>query len=327
MVLALLVYQNPNLLLLDEPTNHLDLATREALSMALNEFEGTVMLVSHDRALLRAVCDEFWMVGRGKVEPFDGDLDDYQRYLLEESKRLREEAKGASSAAPMQPQPEKESPAIKASELETTPTLSAAEQRKLEAQRRQQLATQLRPFKKELEQNEQRMAVIEQEKSDLEMQLSGPLPSTEIAEAGRRQALDLGPGRQHALLARFHAFAAGFGQGVGHLPAADLGQSACLSGYGGAAGVVERALCAAWGVFWSGRGGGVVGVLFGAGLWGAAAGACLCAAPGVGGAGGGGGLHDVGHRGEAGADVTGPCRFRDGGSRRDRLWSGDGGAG
>ena len=86
----------------------------------------------------------------------------------------------------MQPQPEKESPAIKASELETTPTLSAAEQRKLEAQRRQQLATQLRPFKKELEQNEQRMAVIEQEKSDLEMQLSGPLPSTEIAEAGRR---------------------------------------------------------------------------------------------------------------------------------------------
>jgi len=86
----------------------------------------------------------------------------------------------------MQPQPEKESPAIKAAELETTPTLSAAEQRKLEAQRRQQLATQLRPFKKELEQNEQRMAVIEQEKSDLEMQLSGPLPSTEIAEAGRR---------------------------------------------------------------------------------------------------------------------------------------------
>jgi len=186
LVLAMIVWQRPNLLLLDEPTNHLDLATREALSMALNEFEGTVMLVSHDRALLRAVCDEFWMVGRGKVEPFDGDLDDYQRYLLEESKRLREEAKRASSAAPMQPQPEKESPAIKAAELETTPTLSAAEQRKLETQRRQQLATQLRPFKKELEQNEQRMAVIEQEKSDLEMQLSGPLPSTEIAEAGRR---------------------------------------------------------------------------------------------------------------------------------------------
>ena len=62
LVLAMIVWQRPNLLLLDEPTNHLDLATREALSMALNEFEGTVMLVSHDRALLRAVCDEFWLV-------------------------------------------------------------------------------------------------------------------------------------------------------------------------------------------------------------------------------------------------------------------------
>ncbi|HWP12971.1 MAG TPA: ATP-binding cassette domain-containing protein, partial [Ramlibacter sp.] len=81
LVLAMMVWQRPNLLLLDEPTNHLDLATREALSMALNEFEGTVMLVSHDRALLRAVCDEFWLVGRGAVVPFDGDLDDYQRYL------------------------------------------------------------------------------------------------------------------------------------------------------------------------------------------------------------------------------------------------------
>ena len=64
LVLAMIVWQRPNLLLLDEPTNHLDLATREALRMALNEFEGTVMLVSHDRALLREVCDEFWLVGR-----------------------------------------------------------------------------------------------------------------------------------------------------------------------------------------------------------------------------------------------------------------------
>ena len=99
LVLAMMVWQRPNLLLLDEPTNHLDLATREALSMALNEFEGTVMLVSHDRALLRAVCDEFWLVGRGKVAPFDGDLDDYQRYLLDESKRLRELARQESAAA------------------------------------------------------------------------------------------------------------------------------------------------------------------------------------------------------------------------------------
>ena len=92
LVLCMIVWQRPNLLLLDEPTNHLDLSTREALSVALNEFEGTVMLVSHDRALLRAVCDEFWLVSRGGIEPFDGDLDDYQRYLLNEAKRSREAA-------------------------------------------------------------------------------------------------------------------------------------------------------------------------------------------------------------------------------------------
>jgi ATP-binding cassette subfamily F protein 3 len=194
LVLAMIVWQRPNLLLLDEPTNHLDLATREALSMALNEFEGTVMLVSHDRALLRAVCDEFWMVGRGKVEPFDGDLDDYQKYLLEESKRLREEAKNsardaASSAsavptavavpAPVVAAPVAAAPAAQAA-------VSSAEQRKLDAQRRQQLAAQTRPLKKELEQNEQRMAAIEKEKSSLEQQLSNPLPPAEIAEMGRR---------------------------------------------------------------------------------------------------------------------------------------------
>ena len=92
LVLCMIVWQRPNLLLLDEPTNHLDLATREALGMALNEFEGTVMLVSHDRALLRAVCDEFWLVTKGGVEPFDGDLDDYQQFLRDEARRMREEA-------------------------------------------------------------------------------------------------------------------------------------------------------------------------------------------------------------------------------------------
>ena len=95
LVLCMIVWLRPNLLLLDEPTNHLDLATREALSVALNEFEGSVMLVSHDRALLRAVCDEFWLVSRGGVKDFDGDLDDYQVYLLEEARRRREEAASA----------------------------------------------------------------------------------------------------------------------------------------------------------------------------------------------------------------------------------------
>jgi ATP-binding cassette, subfamily F, member 3 len=191
LVLAMIVWQRPNLLLLDEPTNHLDLATREALSMALNEFEGTVMLVSHDRALLRAVCDEFWMVGRGKVEPFDGDLDDYQRYLLEESKRLREEAKNAARDAVSAPQAEAAiaQPVVVTQAPATTPAapgFSSGEQRKLDAQRRQQLAAQTRPLKKELETNEQRMAAIEKEKTELEARLAMPLAPADIAEAGRR---------------------------------------------------------------------------------------------------------------------------------------------
>jgi len=99
LVLCMLVWQRPNLLLLDEPTNHLDLNTREALAVALNEFEGTVMLVSHDRALLRSVCDEFWLVSKGGVGPFDGDLEDYQRYLLDEAKRVREEASATQKRA------------------------------------------------------------------------------------------------------------------------------------------------------------------------------------------------------------------------------------
>jgi ATP-binding cassette subfamily F protein 3 len=190
LVLAMIVWQRPNLLLLDEPTNHLDLATREALSMALNEFEGTVMLVSHDRALLRAVCDEFWMVGRGKVEPFDGDLDDYQRYLLEESKRLREVAKNSAKNAPAVPAPvvvEVPKPTPVAHAISpASAVLSSAEQRKQDAQRRQQMAAQTRPLKKELEQNEQRMVGIEAEKSALEQLLSTPLPAAEIADAGRK---------------------------------------------------------------------------------------------------------------------------------------------
>lgn len=170
LVLAMIVWQKPNLLLLDEPTNHLDLATREALAMALNEFEGTVMLVSHDRALLRSVCDEFWLVGRGRIEPFDGDLEDYQRHLLDESRRLREEARKIS-AGPT-----------------TTPAqrMSGSDQRKQEAARRQQLAVELRPLRKELESIEQRLPRLQEEKSQLELRLSTAMPAGDIAQAGRR---------------------------------------------------------------------------------------------------------------------------------------------
>jgi ATP-binding cassette subfamily F protein 3 len=82
LALALIVWQRPNLLLLDEPTNHLDLETREALTVALAQFEGTLVLVSHDRHLLRATTDEFLIVADGKLQPFDGDLEDYRIWML-----------------------------------------------------------------------------------------------------------------------------------------------------------------------------------------------------------------------------------------------------
>lgn len=86
LVLALLVYQNPNLLLLDEPTNHLDLEMRHALSVALQDYEGAIVVVSHDRHLLRSVTDQLLLVSGGKVQPFDGDLDDYRVWLTEQKK-------------------------------------------------------------------------------------------------------------------------------------------------------------------------------------------------------------------------------------------------
>ena len=81
--LALIIWQRPNLLLLDEPTNHLDLELRHNLTLALQEFEGAMVLVSHDRHLLGACCDDFYLVAHGKVEPFNGDLDDYRKLLVQ----------------------------------------------------------------------------------------------------------------------------------------------------------------------------------------------------------------------------------------------------
>jgi ATP-binding cassette, subfamily F, member 3 len=83
LALALVVYQRPNLLLLDEPTNHLDLDMRQALEVALQDFAGAVVLVSHDRHLLRVTCDTLWLVAGGRVTDFDGDLDDYARWLAQ----------------------------------------------------------------------------------------------------------------------------------------------------------------------------------------------------------------------------------------------------
>jgi ATP-binding cassette subfamily F protein 3 len=183
LVLAMIVWQRPNLLLLDEPTNHLDLATREALSMALNEFEGTVMLVSHDRALLRAVCDEFWLVGRGEIKPFDGDLDDYQRYLLEESKRLREEAK-VEEAKVVSGVIETASSIPVASEKKAV--VQTSEQRKLESAKRQEINARTKPLKKQIDQVEKSMAQLQSEKTGLEAKLLEPISPSDIAEIGKK---------------------------------------------------------------------------------------------------------------------------------------------
>ena len=158
LVLCMLVWQRPNLLLLDEPTNHLDLATREALSVALNEFEGTVMLVSHDRALLRAVCDEFWLVSRGGIEPFEGDLDDYQKFLLDEAKRLKAIASSGATVIAAAP--------VKAS----TP---------------KPVLPSLKNMQKELAQIEAKMQTLEAQRNELHVVMANKLPAAELAGKGK----------------------------------------------------------------------------------------------------------------------------------------------
>ncbi|HYP86203.1 ABC-F family ATP-binding cassette domain-containing protein [Variovorax sp.] len=195
LVLAMMVWQRPNLLLMDEPTNHLDLATREALAIALNEFEGTLMLVSHDRALLRAVCDEFWLVGRGRIDDFDGDLDDYQRYLLEEAKRLREVARVAAAGdaltapaavAVAAPEPAAAQAPPAPAPAPATPAASGREQRQQEAAARQKLAEQRRPLQRELGRIEARLATAGEERDALQTSLSENVTPDQIAQAGRR---------------------------------------------------------------------------------------------------------------------------------------------
>ncbi len=97
LVLAIIVYQKPNLLLLDEPTNHLDLEMRHALNMALQDYSGAMLVVSHDRHLLRTVTDSLLLVAAGRVAPFDGDLDDYRRWIREQDK---ENTAGKQDKAP-----------------------------------------------------------------------------------------------------------------------------------------------------------------------------------------------------------------------------------
>ncbi|MDF2179234.1 ABC transporter ATP-binding protein [Aliiglaciecola sp. CAU 1673] len=142
LVLALVVYQKPNLLLLDEPTNHLDLDMRHALNLALQAFEGALVLVSHDRFLLSTVCEDFYLVDSGRVEPFNGDLDDYKNWLMQ-------------TAAPV------------VTNDTASPKVDRKAQKRQEAEFRQ--ATQ--PLRKQITEQEKKMDKLQQELAAIENEM------------------------------------------------------------------------------------------------------------------------------------------------------------
>lgn len=160
LALALIAWKKPNLLVLDEPTNHLDMETREALTMALSTYEGAVLLVSHDRHLLRAVTDELWLVHEGRKEVFEGDLDDYAKIALDHRRVTAAEARA-------------EHQADKAARNEAQP-VNNKEARRLAAQERARIAELRKPLKKELEKVEREMNALSEKLKALDTQLADP---------------------------------------------------------------------------------------------------------------------------------------------------------
>ncbi|MEG0280821.1 MAG: ABC transporter ATP-binding protein [Morganella sp. (in: enterobacteria)] len=140
LVLAMIVWQRPNLLLLDEPTNHLDLDMRQALTEALIEFEGAIVVVSHDRHLLRSTTDDLYLVHDGQVEQFDGDLDDYQRWLAGSQKQQRQTTEAVTGDS---------------DEEKTTVT---AQDRKEQKRREAEFRQQTQPLRKQSEKLEKTMS-------------------------------------------------------------------------------------------------------------------------------------------------------------------------
>ncbi|HEY1589733.1 MAG TPA: ATP-binding cassette domain-containing protein [Rhodanobacter sp.] len=172
LALALIAWEKPNLLLLDEPTNHLDLDMREALADALADFDGALVLVSHDRHLLGMVCDSFWRVADGVVESFDGDLDDYARWLKTRGAANKKAAKAGAVAKPVVK--------IVPEEMPEERRRNAAAQRENEKNSRQRV-----------KRIETRTATIETELAALETQLADPAtyngPTQEMMRLGQRQ--------------------------------------------------------------------------------------------------------------------------------------------
>ncbi|MEC4719472.1 ATP-binding cassette domain-containing protein [Noviherbaspirillum sp. CPCC 100848] len=177
LALALIVWQRPNLLLLDEPTNHLDLETREALTMALAQFEGTLVLVSHDRHLLRATTDQFMIVADGRLQPFDGDLDDYKDWLLKTKLGKGEPSLPAANGKTAAP--------AEASPVASESREDRQERRRQEAEERQRLSTLRKPIESRIKRLDEQMAKLNARKSEVDAKLA----DSTIYDDANREAL------------------------------------------------------------------------------------------------------------------------------------------
>jgi ATP-binding cassette subfamily F protein 3 len=169
LALALIVWQRPNLLLLDEPTNHLDLETREALTMALAQFEGTLVVVSHDRHLLRATTDQFIIVADGRLQPFDGDLDDYKDWLFQTKL-----GKGTTVLPAAGKENKTSFPAASPVVEPAAPVVDKKEQKRQDAEQRQRIATLRKPIDNKIKNLETQIAKRNEQKALVDAQLAEP---------------------------------------------------------------------------------------------------------------------------------------------------------
>jgi ATP-binding cassette subfamily F protein 3 len=183
LALALIVWQRPNLLLLDEPTNHLDLETREALTEALAQFEGTLVVVSHDRHLLRATTDEFIIVADGKLQPFDGDLDDYKDWLFKTKLGKGTDVLPAAGKANKTDFPVT-SP-VASPTAAAAPVAVSKDQTRQQAEDRQRLATLRKPLEQKIKRLDDQIAKRSGQKADVDAQLG----ESSIYEAANKAKL------------------------------------------------------------------------------------------------------------------------------------------
>ena len=169
LALALIVWQRPNLLLLDEPTNHLDLETREALTEALAQFEGTLVVVSHDRHLLRATTDEFIIVADGKLQPFDGDLDDYKDWLFKTKLGKGTDVLPAAGKAN-----KTDFPVVSPVAVAAAAPAAPVRDKRQEAEDRQKAAALRKPIENKIKRQEEQIAKRNAQKAETEAKLGEP---------------------------------------------------------------------------------------------------------------------------------------------------------